>query len=155
MKKLSNKESGWIRFQLVHVNPLFGEMWKRFEPMVFDENAESAELEINENNFRIVANPKFWKSLSDVDRLFVICHEMCHVTFGHWLINPKLNREWCNIAQDIQVNEYLLREYFGEDCLTYKEFVTVERVFKHKSKLVNKNQNYLYYYDLLMKCVRD
>lgn len=152
MKKLSNKDAGWFEFRLIHINPLFGEMWKRFEPMVLDESAETAELEIHNNNFRIVADPKFWKSLSETDQLFIICHEMCHVMFGHWLINPKLSREWCNLAQDIQVNEYLLREFFDKKKLKYKDFATIEYVFKHKSDLVKKNQNYTYYYDLLMKC---
>lgn len=153
MKKLSNKDSGWLEFRLVHINPLFGEMWKRFEPMALDEEAETAQLEIHKDNFRIVANPKFWKERSEVEQLFIICHEMCHVMFGHWLINPKLKQEWVNIAQDIQVNEYLLREYFNKKNLKYKDFVTIEYVFKHKAHVVEKNRDYMYYYKLLMECL--
>jgi predicted metal-dependent peptidase len=152
MKKILNKEVEWIKTELSKINPLFHQMWLHFEPMVFDENAESAELELWNNNFRLVANPTFWKKCNRNKKLFVICHEMCHVMFGHWLINPNLNREWCNIAQDIQVNEFLLKEYFDEKKIRGDEFVTLNYVFKDKVNFVKKDQGYLYYYDILMKC---
>jgi hypothetical protein len=117
MKKLGKKENQWLSMNLDIINPMYGEMWRRFEPMTFDEDAESIELEIHNNNFRLVANPYVWKKYNRTKKLFVICHEMCHVSFGHWLINPKLDREWCNIAQDIQVNEFLTRWYFRNEKL--------------------------------------
>lgn len=152
MKKISKKDFGWLSLQLSCINPLFCGMWRTFEPMIFDKDAESVELEIHNNNFRIVANPTFWKKCSDTKRVFVICHEMCHVMFGHWLINPKHDREWANIAQDIVVNEYLSNMFdlvkLGDD------FVTIKSVFKHKSGGVERRMDYTYYYDILMKCIK-
>lgn len=126
-------------------------MWLRFEPMVFDKDAESVELEIINNNFRLVANTKFWKSCSEEKKFFIICHELCHVAFGHWLINPNLDREWCNIAQDIQVNEFLIDNYFPK--FKDDDFATIKMVFKDKSSIIKRSQNYMYYYDLIMKCL--
>lgn len=150
MKKLSKKDFGWLSLRLSCINPLFDGMWRTFEPMVFDEDAESVELEIHNNNFRIAANPTFWKKCDDTKKVFLICHEMCHVMFAHWLINPIHDREWANIAQDIVVNEYLGRmfdlEKIGDD------FVTIKSVFKHKSSIVESRMDYIYYYDLLMQC---
>jgi len=77
---------------------------------------------------------------------------MCHVMFGHWLIDPKMNREWCNIAQDIQVNEFLLHLHFNKMRLVGDDFVTLELVFKDKANLVKNSQDYRYYYELLMQC---
>lgn len=152
MKKISEKDKNWIGLELDWINPLFHAMWNSFEPMVFDEDAESVELEIHNNNFRLVANPKFWKKCDKNKRRFVICHEMCHVMFGHWLINPKHDREWANIAQDIVVNEYLSTmfnlEKIGDD------FATIKSVFKHKSGSVDRRMDYTYYYDLLIKCLK-
>ena len=150
MKKISKKENEWLSERLDWLNPLFDGMWRTFEPMMFDKDAESVELEIYNNNFRIVANPTFWKKCDDTKKVFVICHEMCHVMFAHWLINPKHDREWANIAQDIVVNEYLS----GMFDLTKIEddFVTIKSVFKHKSGNIKRRMDYTYYYKLLMQC---
>mgnify|MGYP003338620132 CR=1 FL=1 len=129
------------------INPVFGEMWRKFEPMVFDEDAESVELVIENNNFRLAAEPKFWKKCTQKRKLFIVCHEFCHVIFGHWLINEKLDRNWSNIAQDIQVNEFLIRWYFADQKLG-DDFATVKTVFKHKSAMVRTDQDYIYYYNL-------
>lgn len=151
LPKLSKTNSNHIEFMLGEISPLFKEMWKRFEPMVFDRDAENVELEIHNNNFRIVANPNFWKKCSHKKRLFVLCHEMCHVMFGHWLINPSVDREWCNIAQDIQINEFLMSNYFPD--IRDDDFATIKLVFKDKADCVESNMNYIYYYDLIMKCL--
>jgi hypothetical protein len=50
MKKISKKDYGFLSLALGGINPLFAEMWHRFEPMVFSDEAESAELEIHNNN---------------------------------------------------------------------------------------------------------
>lgn len=152
MRKLGKKENQMLSLHLDIINPAFGEMWRQFEPMVFDEDAESVELEICNNNFRLVANPKFWKKCTQKRKLFIVCHEFCHVIFGHWLINEKLDRNWSNIAQDIQVNEFLAKWYFRDEKLG-NDFATVKTVFKHKSSLVRNDQHYIYYYNLLMKCL--
>lgn len=152
MKKISKKDYGWFGFRLHCINPLFEEMWYRFEPMVYSNDAESAQLEIHKNNFRIVANPKFWKTRNEYNQLFIICHEMCHVMFGHWIIDEKRDMEWTNIAQDIQVNEFLLKKYFCKNKIKDGDFCSIETIFKHKANKIKKNQNYLYYYNLLIKC---
>jgi hypothetical protein len=150
MKTISKKENKLLSEQLDCINPLFCGMWRTFDPMVFDEDADSVELVIENNNFKIAANPKVWKKYKNNKKLFVICHEMCHVMFGHWLINPKHDREWANIAQDIVVNEYLSNMFdlvkMGDD------FVTIKSVFKHKSGIVERRMDYTYYYNLLMQC---
>ena len=76
---------------------------------------------------------------------------MCHVMFGHWLINPNLNREWANIAQDIVVNEYLYTLFYP---VSSEDFATIKTVFKHKSDIVERRMDYMYYYNILMQCLR-
>ena len=152
MKKISKKEYNTILIGVGSVNELFAGMWLSFEKMVFDDGVESVELEIHNNNFRLVANPDVWKSYSQEKKYFVICHEMCHVMFGHWLINPKHDSEWSNIAQDIVVNEYLSTMFdlskFGDD------FATIKTVFKHKADMIESRMDYTYYYNILMQCLK-
>lgn len=155
MKKLSDKEYKKLGGELHFINPLFGEMWKSYERMVFDPEIETSGLTIHNNNFQIVANPRFWKKCNTYKKWFVICHEMCHVMFGHWLINDKLDAEWANIAQDIQINEFLIHHYpiFRQHITKSKNCATIEYVFKHKANVVEKFRDYKYYYGLIMKCL--
>lgn len=152
MKKISKKEREWLSFRLVGINPLFQGMWNSFDSMVFDDDTESVELVIENNNFRIVANPKFWKRCGETKKLFLICHEMCHVMFGHWLINPKHDREWANIAQDIVVNEYLSKMF--DQKLIGNDLANIKTVFKDKSAIIDRTMDYTYYYNLLIKCLK-
>lgn len=153
MKKISAKEHEVIEEELRAINPLFADMWNKFERMVLDECTETAELEIHKSNFRIVANPEYWAECSQYKKLFVICHEMCHVMFGHWLIPEGVDREWSNVAQDIEVNEYLLKNFFDEARLEDADLITIKSLFKHKENLVERDRGYKYYYGLIMQCV--
>lgn len=155
MVKISDKQYNKIYEDLKSIDPMFAEMWKSQERMVIDENEEGAFLEIVNNNFRIVANPSFWKKCNKHKKIFIICHELCHVAFGHWFINSKYDREWMNVAQDIQVNEFLFNNYyFTKNKISDSECVSIDFIFKDKANLVEKNKDSLYYYKLLMKCLK-
>lgn len=155
MKFISTKEYNKIHKQLSEIDKTFAEMWKRFERMVFDNDEETVALDIDNANFRIIANNKFWKKCGDETKVFIICHEMCHAMFGHWMYPEKYYREWANVAQDIQVNEFLFKNYnFSKSIAKVADCATIETVFKHKSNLIERDRNYTYYYDLLMKCLK-
>lgn len=154
MSQISISDYNNIRKSLSKIDPLFEHMWLTQDFLTFDKEEETAGLHIHNNKFKIVANPKFWKKCNYQKKLFVICHEYCHVIFGHWLIDSSLDHTWANIAQDIQVNEYLFKHYkFKEKLTGKKDFVTLKRVFKHKSHMLEKNRDFYYYYNFLMKCV--
>jgi hypothetical protein len=154
MKQISIVEYNRIRKFLAGIDPLFEQMWLTQDFLTFDDEEETAGLHIYNNKFKIVVNPKFWKKCNTHKRLFIICHEFCHVIFGHWLIDPSLDHTWANIAQDIQVNEYLMKNYnFNEGLLGGKDYVTLKKVFKHKSDLVERDRDFYYYYGHLMECV--
>lgn len=59
-------------------------------------------------------NPKFWDSLTDYERAFVIAHECLHVILNHGSRNPSKNHAEhlvANIAMDVAVNEMLLNSF--------------------------------------------
>jgi predicted metal-dependent peptidase len=156
MKKLTDKEFNLIGLKLQSINVVFRELWNRIDRMEFDEDVETVQLEITDNNnFRIVANPTYWKKCNKDKRLFIICHEMCHCAFGHWVFDSSLNKEWVNVAQDIQINEFLLEHYFsGTKCKLGTDFATIKVVFKHMHSTIKRNQDYMYYYNILMRCLK-
>ena len=154
--KLSSKEFDKYGDWLFDRNPIFAAMWRR-GGLVFSDEYDTAALEIHNGKFRISFNPKYWRRITTENRLFIICHEYLHVVLGHWL-NPveKVDGEWLNIAQDIQVNEMLVSNHFGfirSDIKNWKDQAWIETVFREKADIVEKKQDAEYYYKLIMQCL--
>lgn len=152
---LSNAVKAKFLLKLSEINPIFGAMWKR-GGFVFSDEYDTAALEIHDGKFRISFNPRYWKKITEKNRLFIICHEYLHVVLGHWL-NPigNVDAEWMNIAQDIQVNEMLI-SYFGfirSQIKNWKDQAWIYTVFKDKASLVKDGEDAEYYYKLLIQCL--
>ena len=152
---LSNRVREKIYTQLNSRNPIFGAMWKQ-GGLVFSSEYDTAALEIADGKFRISFNPTYWKKIRSYNKLFIICHEYLHVALGHWLTPVgQVDSEWMNIAQDIQVNEMLIKHFgFGRGNIkNWKDQAWIDTIFKDKAHLVKTDQNAEYYYKLLMKCL--
>lgn len=149
---ISDTTFGLYGKELLDVNLIFGEMWRTQGRMVFSKEYDTAALEIVDGKFRISFNKNYWSKLKKKERLFVICHEYMHVILGHWL-NPGIENEWLNIAQDIQVNEYLISNTHLQ--VPSDDFCTIDSVFKDKAYKVELKREYQYYYGLIMKCLPD
>ena len=146
---LSERVFSSIYQRLKEIDVVFSEMWRKQRKMVFRSDVETVELTLENEEFFIVANESYWKRLKFEDRIFIICHEYCHLILGHWLGGYS---EWKNIAQDIEVNEYLTKNY---SVKIPKSACTLELVFKDKSYKVERNREYTYYLELIMKCLPD
>ena len=153
MKSVTNKEFNKIAYYLdLWTNKSFVLMWKYSARMVFSDEYDTIALEIVDGKFRINANPRYWRRITKFQKIFLICHEFLHVMLGHWLSPSKnIDSEWAGIAQDIQVNEYISKTYPILLCkMKGKEgMARIDTVFKEKAHLVEKDRDYLYYYDLL------
>ena len=122
--------------------------------MIYSDRFSTAWLEYYAGAFRIAVNPKFWKKLDYRQKTFIICHEFLHLILGHWNVPGRYEKEWLNIAQDLQVNEYLESHYPELSLgINFDGHATIKSVFKHHSNLVETGKNYLYYYDVLMRCL--
>lgn len=106
--------------------------------------------------FRINANVVYWKKLPFKKKVFIIAHELLHVKFNHWHIGKKEDRDWANVAQDIQVNEYIADHFpnLVKNLPGRRDDAWIDTVFKHKKHLVERGREYQYYYGLLMKCLK-
>jgi len=101
-------------------------------------------------------NPEFWDKSTDYERQFVVSHEMLHLILNHGTRMIGLNRDVCNIAMDVVVNEMLI-DYFGfeRDKISFSNTLCfLDTVFgKNGYELDNvlQGQNFEYYYNLIFE----
>ena len=102
-----------------------------------------------------LVNPDFWNKLDEYTKLFIISHEMLHLVLRHpkRTIEQKLDRMKANIAQDICVNETLVRDFgFYREKLCNnldKEMVWYDTV-KFDVDPIDKDREFEYYYNHLV-----
>lgn len=57
-------------------------------------------------NLKLEINKTWWDTLTDLQQLALLKHELLHICFGHlWMTFP--NPEKTNIAADLEVNQYI------------------------------------------------
>lgn len=99
-------------------------------------------------------NPKFWDSINDYERAFVIAHECLHVIFNHGARHSskdQLEQKLANIAMDVAVNEILFSN-FQFDINKIKncpDLCMCDTVFKDKNE--PKDRSFEYYFNKLKK----
>jgi len=156
--RISKKEFNVIAACLAKwTNPILVDVWHLYGGLVFSHAYERAALEIVDNKVRINVNPKCWKRWSKYKKTFIVAHELLHGIFCHWLIPDDVDREWTNIAQDIQVNEYINSHWPALTLGLSKSeelHATVENVFKNYSGGIPRDKNYPYYYELMQRCLK-
>lgn len=127
---------------------------------IYTDEIDTAAVAFNTEtgNIDFLINENFFNTLSDDEKLFLICHEALHVVFSHIERTKKfsLNNEYSNIAQDIVINELLINEFgFNREELPFLENACfVDTVFNKtdikKYSIIN-NGSFEYYYELLLK----
>lgn len=134
---------------------IFSKIWQMGRP-VSDENIPTAAVTFDRegNFFGFHFNPKFWESLDDYNRKFVICHEALHLILYHGKRLKGKIPEIGNVAADVVINESLVKN-FGFDRTQIKNadnFCWYDTVFKNQT--VDQERSMEYYYNELMKNVQ-
>ena len=79
---------------------------------VWDKNMPTAGVCKRDINYQLVINPEFFMSLTDKQKIGLLKHELLHIGFFHLEHDNKdMNRELVNIAMDLEINQYIDREY--------------------------------------------
>lgn len=99
-------------------------------------------------------NEKFWNTLSDTQKAFIICHECLHILLRHGsrsnFKDARLNRQITNMALDIPIN-HMLVDYFGfdrEEIDKKGEFCWIDTVFEEdEAKSILPHKNFEYYFE--------
>lgn len=132
--------------------------------VIENNSIETACISLHENNITFYVNPSFWKETTktDLDKVFVICHEMCHLFFGHlWRIKDLDKSEYdiFNISTDVYINHFIndflniKRNSLSPDLAD--KIAWVDTVFYDTEKYGpienHYNKSVEYYFDLLRK----
>ena len=102
-----------------------------------------------------LVNPEFFFKLGLTEQLFIVCHEAMHVLLGHLDRSDHLHHTLANIAQDIVINETLVKDFrfhrpslsFANDLCFIDTVFTKEQIAKHH---ITPGKSFDYYYDLLV-----
>jgi len=102
--------------QLEQHHALFYSVWNLGVPKFTDE-IETAAIKFDEAGEQIefLFNPKYWESLDEYTRIFVICHECLHVILHHGYrikdTKDEETRKLCNYSLDVVVNHSLVNHF--------------------------------------------
>lgn len=127
---------------------------------VWCESIKTASVGYNESNNEILflINKDFFDKLNEETKLFVLAHEALHIFFSHIerKNNNQLDSEISHIAQDIVINELLIKEFgFNRNSLNFGfNICFIDTVFAKediKKYEIKSGQSFEYYYDLLIK----
>lgn len=134
---------------------------------VFSDDIKTAAVffDSDNKNFRFEINFSFWDKLNFFSKCFVISHEILHVFLKHGsrgksflesLHPDKRDYETLNIAQDISINEMLLKEFHFDLSFLNFDFKPcfVDTVFNDqeiKEYNIKKNESFYFYFEILSK----
>ena len=146
-KKLEHHHQ--IFYTLVSLNDIY---WDNSIPTACIEYHKAYDT----NYLKVSAD--FFEKLNEQTQLFVLAHECMHVIFNHPLrtLKEKKDAKLSNIAQDIVINELLIREFnfnkkdidVGFDMCFVDTVFSKEQIKEHNIK---KNESFNYYYKILKK----
>jgi predicted metal-dependent peptidase len=74
-------------------------------------------------NYQLAINPTFWESLSELNKLGLLKHELLHIAFGHLTTFFKFSdRKLANVAMDMEINQYIDNSWLPGGDYTKEEF---------------------------------
>jgi predicted metal-dependent peptidase len=108
---------------------------------VWRNNLPTAGVSKNSINYQLAINPEFWDSLSDDHKLGLLKHELLHIAFNHLGIFFKFSdRKLANIAMDMEINQYINKEYLPEGGIDIDNYEDLK---------LDRKAGCRYYYDKL------
>jgi predicted metal-dependent peptidase len=133
---------------------VFNELWKLGKP-VFTNSIPTACVKFDVKTGDTVDfcfNPKFYQSISNEEKAFIICHECLHILLKHGIRGDFNNPEISNVAMDIAANNILINNFgFNRQNLpVMKKGCWVDTVFK-KEKNVPTNESFEFYYNKIVE----
>lgn len=79
---------------------------------IWDKNVPTAGVSRNGINYQLSINEEFWNKLSELNHQGLLKHELLHIGFFHLTdFEHQTDRELSNIAQDIEINQYIDADY--------------------------------------------
>jgi predicted metal-dependent peptidase len=78
-------------------------------------------------NTQLTINPTFWENLSAEYKLGILKHELLHIAFQHLVLRDKYSdKKLFNIAADLEINQYIDRQYLPGGNYPNKQMYEVD-----------------------------
>jgi predicted metal-dependent peptidase len=111
------------------------------------EQVPTAGVSISGISYNLLVNPQFWDSLTPEQRKGILKHELLHIGFFHLTNYDHLtNHEIRNIAMDLEINQYINRDWLPEGGMFLDTFPELN---------LKPKMGTLHYYDELMKAAQN
>lgn len=136
------------RLEIYHT--IFYKIWELGKP-IFTNKIPTAAVQFDRegNCIDFMFNPDFYKTLTEKQIDFIICHECLHVALEHGIrAKNATNRSICNITMDVVINEMLTHQYdFKQSEIDPKgDYCWLNTVFKDRED-VKLGESFEYYYN--------
>lgn len=112
------------------------------------------------NNFSLLLNESFWKTLTLNQKTFYISHECLHIMLNHIqrymnMVNNGMGKdtmEIANIAMDLTINESLVKYYnfIKDEVDPDNSLCWLDTIFPNNTD-IQANNNFEYYFELLQQ----
>jgi len=127
--------------ELMLKEPYYGFFLIMLNKLWDGKKVPTAGVSKNGINYQLAINPEFWESLSENHRLGLLKHELLHIAFGHLTTFFKFtNKRLANVAMDMEINQYIDKEYLPEGGIDIDNYTDIE---------LDRKAGARYYYDKL------
>lgn len=113
---------------------------------IWSERVPTAGVGIHGIQHQLMINPEFWESLEKMWKVGILKHELLHIAFFHvtgdYGRERFPHREILNIAMDLEINQYIPRDWLPEDGCFVENFKELE---------LERQKGTRYYYAKLME----
>jgi predicted metal-dependent peptidase len=94
---------------------------------VWSSRVPTAGVSKNNINYQLSINEEFWSSLSENHRIGLLKHELLHIAYFHLGIYFNFpDKKLANIAMDMEINQYIEKEFLPGAELTKAEFDAIK-----------------------------
>ena len=114
---------------------------------VMRKDIPTAGVSKNGIGVQLSINPTFFSELDDKKRIGLLKHELLHISFGHLVMRDRYdNHKLFNIAADLEINQYIGRDYLPEGGITMDTFPELD---------LPERAGTVKYYELLQQAKQD
>lgn len=152
------KEFTSILTSLSIYHSIFYKLWNIGKPEYSYEISTAAVSFDKEGNLlQFMINPEFWETLTETQKMFIICHECLHIIYDHgFRFSGLLNDPITNYATDLAINHSLINKFFfvKEEVDPDNRYCWIDNFFDKETiekDNISNNETSEYYYNLLKK----
>lgn len=140
---MKNKEATLAKASktLMLKEPFYGFFLIMLNKVWDKKRVPTAGVSRNQINYQLTINEDFWNSLTEMQQLGIMKHELLHIAFFHLTnYHNYKDKKMANIAMDMEINQYIERDWLPEDGIFIENYPDLDLEPKAGTK---------YYYDKL------